>query len=699
MQDRKQVQIFRYIFIILFLLLVCVFFCVRLVSLQILNRYIEEDSGSIKTYTRTEVITAARGEIFDRNGKALVTNEYSRSVIIDYGDLPWKADEVNELILSTVKACAAADGEDAVSSVEHFPFEDVWGNVAYKQSYLSGGEDCFRLDKMLARFEKAVDEPASDFLSYLLKRWSIADAEGNLRYSREDAYILLTRRYDMEDKQFGPTVPYVVCENASIKAISAVFELNLRGVKTQIEQKRVYEYPGYMSHILGRTSKIPAEQYEFYQSLGYPMDATVGTSGVELAFEKYLRGIDGEITIVEDMDGNILEKHISREPVAGGDVYLTIDLDLQIVAEDSLAYRVQKIAADGLAAGGGASSGADANAGAVVALDPKTGGVLCMASYPTYDLSIFDITYQELAGDKNAPLLNRALSASYAPGSTFKLCTGLAALEMGKITADQKIKDLGVYEYYEDYQPHCWIYDMAHTTHGSINVEGAIEHSCNYFFYDVGRQLGIDNITRYASALGLGQSTGIELEETVGILAGPEYTQTNGIGAWNPGDTLGAAIGQSYHLFTPMQLSSYLSAIVNYGTRYKAHLLLGVYDFASGEQIYAYEPVVMEGSIELSEKNVDTITAGMRRVMNQNLTKRAFADLVAVQAVGKTGTAQIGAEKSDNAVFVSFAPYGEDVSAEIVIAGIIERGVSGNNTAYVISDIMEKYFQGEANIG
>lgn len=449
-----------------------------------------------------------------------------------------------------------------------------------------------------------------------------------------------------------------------------------------------------MSHILGRTGKIPAEQAQAYAELGYPMDAIVGTSGIEAAYEQYLHGTDGEITITEDKEGNIIERKITRQPVAGRDVYLTIDIELQKVAEDSLAYRINKIASEG-----GVMTGADADSGAVVAIDPNTNGILAMASYPTYDLTTFNSDYAALSQDERAPLLNRATSAAYAPGSTFKLCTGIAALTEGQITQYTTIKDKGIYKYYDDYQPHCWVYDQKGITHGEINVAQAIEHSCNYFFFEVGRKMGIDNVCKYASAFGLGRSTGIELSESVGILASPHYVEANDIALWMPGDTLSASIGQSYHLFTPMQLACYLSTLVNNGTRYSAHLLYEVRDFGTGEVVYKYENKVMDGCIELSEDNVQTIKYGMRLVMNQTLTKRAFKDLTAVSAAGKTGTAQLGGKQSDNATFVSFAPYSEYRDPEIVIAGIIEHGVSGNNTAYVVSDIMEQYFQGEAKIG
>ncbi len=696
MQSNNRVQIMRYVFIIAFLILVCTVFCARLVSIQVIDPPPELDPTEEKTFTRTEKIQAQRGEIYDRHGNILVHNNYTRSIVLDYGDFPWTADEVNTLILSAVEKIKATDTEAALTTVEYFPFEDLFGDIRYKDSYLEGGEDNFRLEKMLTHYEQKPECTAREFADYLLKRWKLRDSNGNYLYSQENTYTLFCRRYDMEYLQFGPENQYVLSENASITAISAVLELNLRGVTTSIKSERVYDYPGYMSHILGRCGKIPSDELFDYIALGYSMDATVGLDGVERAFEEYLRGIDGEITIVEDMEGNILEKYVSREPVAGGDVYLTIDINLQKVAEDSLAYRVNKVAEDGKLTGG-SMSGADANAGAVVAIDPQTNGILCMASYPTYDLSQFDLLYSELVQDKNSPLLNRALSAEYAPGSTFKLATSIAALSENIISGSTTIRDTGVYRYYSDYQPHCWIYDMYGSSHGSINVVEAIQHSCNYFYFETGRLLGIKKLNTYASAFGLGRATGIELPEKTGVVAGPDYAQTSGAGAWMPGDTLQAAIGQSYNLFTPTQLACYLSTLLNNGQRYSAHLLYSVRDFGTGETVYSYENKIMDGCIELDPYDISLIKRGMRAVMDANLTKKAFKDLTEVQAAGKTGTAQIGGSNSDNATFVSFAPY--TGTPEIVAAGIIENGVTGNNTAYVISDIMEQYFQGEAHIG
>lgn len=286
---------------------------------------------------------------------------------------------------------------------------------------------------------------------------------------------------------FSAAEPYTILTDISVELISQILEGSTRGVRVSSEAERVYHFPGVASHILGRVGRITAENAEYYEELGYSMDAIVGVDGAEKAFEEYLHGVDGELTIVEDGYGNVLEQYVSREPVAGQHVYLTIDIELQQAAEKALADNIAMIAENG-AASGTTLSGEDADAGALTAIDAKTGAVLALASYPTYDLSTFSETYADLVQDEKAPLFNRALEGTYAPGSTFKPGVAAAALQEGIITPQTEIQDLGQYTYYADYQPRCWIYTPRYgmRTHGYVNVSEAIQVSCNYFFYEVG---------------------------------------------------------------------------------------------------------------------------------------------------------------------------------------------------------------------
>ena len=232
------------------------------------------------------------------------------------------------------------------------------------------------------------------------------------------------------------------------------------------------------------------------------MNSLVGREGAEKAFESYLHGTKGTRIITTNEEGKITGELYTKEPQPGGTVALTLDIDVQEDTEKSLAQTIEAMTAkDGVVRGG-----------AAVVVGVGSGEVLAMASYPTYNLSTFDQDYSKLVSDTvGTPLLNRAIGGAYAPGSTFKPCTAVAALESGIITPSSTIVDRGVYDYYKSPQPRCWIYNEYGGTHGRINVSQAITVSCNYFFYEVGRLTGIKTLADYAKQFGLGEYTGIEI--------------------------------------------------------------------------------------------------------------------------------------------------------------------------------------------
>ncbi|MDO5311206.1 MAG: penicillin-binding transpeptidase domain-containing protein, partial [Clostridia bacterium] len=357
-------------------------------------------------------------------------------------------------------------------------------------------------------------------------------------------------------------------------------------------------------------------------------------------------------------------------PKSGNYVRLTLDRDLQEATELALKDKVSQAVGNG--------------AGAAIAVDPKTGGVLAMASYPTYDLSTFNEDYDKLLKSKSKPLINRVLNGTYSPGSTFKPLTSIAALESGVITPETYITDLGKYTYYPSYQPTCLVYSSSGATHGTINVSEAIGVSCNYFFYDVGRRMGIDILDDYATKFGLGQSTGIELPESTGILASPANREKAG-GTWYPGDVLQAAIGQSDNLFTPAQLASYICTLINRGKRYSLRLVDEVVDYDTNEVVSKKESEVLSDN-PISESTYRAVTDGMRRVVTSGTASAAFASSK-VKAAGKTGTAEVPGG-ADNVLFVGFAPYDDP---EIVVAVIIEHGATSSYAAGVAKDIFEAY--------
>lgn len=682
---KKKSSLTRHIVLLAVFVTISLVYLAKLISIQIAGRDFYE-LVSTYTYKRTQTITAQRGEIFDRNGVPLVTNEYSYNLIFDYASMPAYKDEFNGVILKTLEIIERTANTDKLMPT-NFPFDGTYPDIDFSSSYLGSSANLSKLKKMLITFNLDESVSGRNLVEFLLKRYGLVDGDGKALYTNEQTDKLLRIRYDMESKNFSTREPYILANNVDISLITKLKEPNIRGISTTEEVTRRYNFPGYASHILGRVGKIYAEDYDYYKNLGYSMDATVGVLGAEKIFESHLRGIDGKMTIIEDAYGNILEQKVTQEPVAGKDVWLTLDINMQVVAENALAKNIALIV-ENAAKKVGTLDGEDCKSGALTVLSPYTGEILAMASYPTFDLSSYGTNYTELSKDPIQPLFNRALNGLYPPGSTFKLSTAAAGLAEGIITKDTKITDKGIYTYYPDYQPRCWIYVSSHATHGSINVVSAIQHSCNYFFYEVGRLLTIDKLNTYCRQFGLGELTGVEFAEPKGILAGPAYREDNGLDMWSPGDTLQAAIGQSDNAFTPLQLGVYMSTLVNGGARYRAHLLHSVHEYSGAAAVYTVAPEVIS-NVNLSEDNMNLLKSAMKTVIENGSAARLFRSYP-VEMGGKTGTAQVSKTRSDNAIFIGFAPY---ENPEIAISCVIENGASGTDAGYAILDILDYYFK------
>ena len=716
----------RLLSLIAIFVLICLLFAARLINVQIAARdYYPLVTDGVRG--RVVTIQAQRGEIFDCNGTPLVKNEYSYNITLDRGTLPTSNAEENEALLRIYEKISGSEAEYEFSEIK-FPGRGTFPEYELDESFLESSENKRRFSRLLTTLEiedigtvidgqtypyaasvfenqisgfymgrelhaasELANDPTSVTFDYIIdvltKRYGLVDGDGEPLYDARTADFLLRLRYDMESRDFSVRVPYTVAENVDIGLITYLKEGALRGYSVEVEAKRVYCEPGVASHILGMTGKIQSEDVEMYTELGYPLDAIVGVSGVELAFEDKLHGMDGTMVITEDEYGNIIGQEITEEPVAGDDIYLTIDIDLQRAAEKALYDNIEYIHAQA-AAIGEERNGEDANAGAIATIDVKTGAIRALASYPTYDLSTYRDDLAELSSNEARPLVNRALSGTYPPGSTFKPAVAAAALTEGIITPTETIVDEGIYMYYKDsgYTPRCWIYLQSGRNHGAVNVSEALRVSCNYFFYDIGRRLTIQTMNRYCRAFGLGEDTGIELPEKTGALAGPDYRTEHGLDNWNPGDTLAAAIGQSDNLFTPLQLSVYMSALINGGVRYRAHILDSVRTF-SGETLETTGTEI-KSQIEISQATVDIILNAMSEVVESGTTATLF-DNYPIKVGGKTGTAQLGSNSSDNAVFVGFAPLSDP---EIVTTCVIEHGSKGAWAGMAVRDVFTNYF-------
>lgn len=663
----------RYLSITGVFVLVMLVYVVLLARIQISGAKNRVDDGGV-AYTRTVSVSGLRGEIYDRNGVLLVGNSTSYDVVLEYGAIPDTTSELNRSILSALEAINEKGCEDKLC-LELYALEGTYPDLQYCEAVkYTDSREYAALTKILdANGLDPHTTSAEKLVKHLTKKYKL----DTIIYSNEEIDDLLRVRYAMERIRFGAYQPFTLATDVNMDLVSHIEEAGIDGITLKIKSERRYEYPSYASHILGRLGKIQAEDAEYYSSLGYPMDAYVGTSGCEREFESYLRGQDGIMEISYDADGNVISKSFAKEPISGNDVYLTIDIKLQIEAENSLRETVDSLAYS--------------DSGAIVSLDPNTGEVLVIASYPTYDLTQFGSQdyYNGLLNDPANPLFDRALLGEYAPGSIYKIGSSLAALEAGVINEATTFDCQGTFPHL--HRPTCLGIGGTNGKHGLINVINAIGVSCNCFFYEIGMRMGIDNINTYTSRLGLGVATGIELPERTGTVAGSEFRQQNGLTPWGQGDDLSAVIGQSDHTYSPLQLGVFISSVVNGGDRYSAHLLHSVKKFYTGETVYQSQPKLLD-SVSISDSTYDTLISGMRQVILSSSSLTGYFSSVDVLVGGKTGTAEV-AGKKDYALFAGFAPLN---SPEIVSVCVLEQGVNGGNAAIPISKVFEKYFEQES---
>ncbi len=642
----------------------------RMAQLQ-LARGADYAEASQRKTLRSYSENASRGEITDRNGVPLVSNSVGFVLVFDY--YTWDKQNQNSVILELTDIMRQAGLEyyDSLPLTESAPF-------AYTYASAESG-DGGRLYKFIAQQKDWPQEPDAAALFDLLCEKYKVDEGLSVRQKR----TVIGVRYEMERRDFSSYTPYTFATGLDIDTVSLVAERSseLPGVNIEVDDIRQYETT-YAAHILGRIGALDPEEYAELKDEGYAMNDTIGKDGMERALESYLRGIDGVRSVETNVDGVILSQFVSKEPQPGDNCRLTIDIELQMVAENALRDTIENLKANAKEL-----SGRDAEGGAVVVMDVHTGEVLAMASYPTYNPE----DYSKAMQDEDRPLFNRAIQGTYPPGSTFKMVTAVAALEEGIVTPTTRIRDLGRYMYYApDYTPACWLYRKTGGTHGNINVSDAIKYSCNYFFYDVSRQLTIERLNKYAKQFGLGQKTGIELAgEYTGNLAGPESREASGGARWELGETIQAGIGQSEQLFTPIQLCSYISAIANGGTRYKPHLLKERWNYSYTEKVAVVEPEVV-ATVQMSEETRQAVFKGMLGVTTDDGTASSLFRNYPISVAGKTGSAQtVTGKRSDHGVFVSFAPYDDP---EIAVCVVGEYGGSGGNMAPVAIAIYNQYF-------
>lgn len=635
-------------------------FAVVLYDAQILHGG-ENRAKSISSNAASETVTASRGIITDRNGKVLVSNRLAYTLVFDRSGFDDDA-ALNAAILRLVQLCE----ETGTGWNDTLPI----GRVGNFLRYSNARSETF--DKFIEKNDLSSGASGRQLLSELRELYHVDES-----LSEREARLIVGVRYELHSRD-----SYTFAEDVSTEVLSLITDGRYEGVTIRTASARVYN-TALAAHILGTIGPIWQEEwssnedtgYVGYADKGYSMNDLVGKDGVEKAFESYLRGTDGRRLITTDETGKITGELYTREPQPGGTVALTLDIDLQADVETALAETIS----------GMIDKDSNERGGAAAVVSVGTGEVLALASYPTYDLSTFNEDYDELVNDQRLPMFNRATQGIYAPGSTFKMVTAVAALESGIITPSSIIQDRGIYTYYKDPQPMCWIYSQTGSTHGRINVSQAITDSCNYFFYEVGRLTGIRTLDSYASQFGLGQSTGIEIGDSSGVLASPEWAESHDQ-EWTDGQTITAAIGQSYNLFTPLQLANYVATLVGGGDHYQAHLLKNVKAYDNSRLLYMYDDNPIN-TVEMSDTTLSAVTRGMHELTVSGSVAYAFENCV-VSAGAKTGSAQVGTDIA-NGVFVAYAPYEKP---EIAVAIVIEKGGSGAALANTAVEIINSWF-------
>jgi penicillin-binding protein 2 len=471
-----------------------------------------------------------------------------------------------------------------------------------------------------------------------------------IRSSKQNPFHALTIKRDLEKDKI------ITIEEQKYK---------FKGSLLTVQPERKYPYQNLASHVLGYVNEISEEELKIPAFSHLSGGDIVGKSGLERYYDSYLRGEKGKKDVEVDALGREITTMEIKNPVAGNDIYLTLDCELQQYIEQQMFEKK----------------------GAVIVSEPFTGKILAMVSYPDYNPNIFTqqmttAQWQEIAQNKDNVLCNRNLHSIYPPGSVFKVITAIAAIEEGIVNLSSNIYCPGYYQV-GDLSFKCW----KESGHGKQTIIEAITNSCNVFFYTIGQKLGIDKLNYYAKLLGLGEKTGIDLPgELEGLVPSEDWKRDFYNQSWYPGDTVNMSIGQGFLLVTPLQIHNMLSLIVNEGLFFRPYHVEKIIS-QSGEIIKEFEPQLLK-KIDISQNTFQVIKEGMKMVV-ENGTGR-LANIEEIKIAGKTGTAQ-NPQGENHAWFIGFAPYD---NPEICVTVLIEHGGDGSAvSAPLAGDIIRKYFQ------
>ena len=665
---------FRFNFITTLIYIVGIILLLQLFNLQIVHgsEYREQSNTRL---TRESTIKADRGSILDKSGNTIVGNTMGFSVDLYKTKIDDKT--LNQTILNVVNTLE----QNGDSYVDNFiininPF-------AFNVS-----------EEKVAKFKKEydIDENASaeECFNIMKEEYEIENTDVT------EARKIMGIRYEIDEEGYSSTKPLQISNNIK-RETALIFNekaSEFPGINVVVEPVRNYEQGTTASHIVGYTGRITSEELKTRKET-YDQDDIIGKNGIESAFEEYLKGKDGIKQLDMSVDGTVQEEYVTEEAVKGADVVLTIDLNLQKVTEQALADTINKINS------GGYSQRYETNSGAAVVMEVKTGKILAMASYPTYNPQDFVGTistekWNEYNNNTDLPLMNKTIQSAYAPGSIFKMVTAIAGLETGATNTTEKIRDTGTFYKYNS-SWHCWLKGG----HGWLNITGAIEKSCNFFFYTIGSRMDIDTLAKYARYFGLGVKTGVELpSEVSGTVASKEAAGKRG---WYAGDMMSAVIGQSYNAFTPLQMAKYISMVANNGNVVNPTIVESVIN-ADGTEVPKdeVEKKIKEKlgvtdlpteDLTISQTSIDVVKEGMRSVTSdESGTAYSVFKNFPIEVGGKTGSAetQSGAGNGKtNAWFAGFAPFDDP---EIAVVVFVENGGHGWYTGETVRNIMEQYF-------
>ena len=675
-QDERKTAVRRMMLLIAAAAVIIGLYGFRLIFLQLVNG----DSFTAQATNTTDykfTVTAARGDIVDSKGERIASSTTGYNVVLNKLLM---GDEDLDTMLQKIVGLLGENGESWNDSLligqpdaaGHYEFTAASDNAA-EQKALAAMKDNLGLQQYAT---------ADDVMEKLVEDYDLADF--SLYWQR----VLSGIHYEMQLQAFSNVNNFVMAENVSEATVATIKEnsLSLPGVEIVETSTRSYEQGTVLPHVLGRVGKITAEKWKVtdengqvtypLKEKGYNMNDIIGISGLESAYEDELRGKDGVETITRNSDGVIVNTALTTVPEPGHTVQLTIDSEFQKAVDQALAKNVEWIKNT-------YADSKQANAGAVVVIDVKTGGVLAASNYPSFDQNLYAAQYNEYSADENMPLFNRALQGLYTPGSTYKPSVAVAGLDTGLLNRNSTVNCTHVYTYYKDYRPRC-----AQHGHGNgpIDVVNAIKWSCNIFFYDVGRRLTSDVYDAYAYKLGLGQRTGVEVSEALGHLTtknDSNYTESLDIQA---------AIGQGNTAVTPIQLATYAATLANRGTRYRTHFVKAILDSNTGKTLEETQPEVMD-VVEDKGETFDLVREGMKGVAQTIPALAAYPYTIAC----KTGSPQrsegyyVGStyKHYTNATMIAYGPA-ED--PEIAIGVVVEYGDAGARTGQLAADIFNAYY-------